>query len=112
MIHQDHDRGCQATQPWQTSNQARALATRKQTEPTASGRHTCRCAAYAVRSAPIATPVLRLKYTVPASWIAVACQWIRRGWKTKNRRRSAFPMARARVHGLPVAQEPGRGEEQ
>ena len=40
-IHQAHDRGRQATQAWQTSIQARALATRKQAEPMASGRHTC-----------------------------------------------------------------------
>ena len=26
VIHHDHDRGCQAVQPWQTSNQAIALA--------------------------------------------------------------------------------------
>ena len=40
VIHHDHDRGRQPAQPWQTSNQASALATRKQIEPTASGRHT------------------------------------------------------------------------
>ena len=61
VIHQDHDRGRHATQPWQTSNQASALATRKQIEPMASGRHTYRSALCTVRLTCMATPVLTLK---------------------------------------------------
>src|SRR5262252_1802067 len=41
VIHHDHDAGRQAAQPWQASYQDRTLDTRKQTEPIASGRHTC-----------------------------------------------------------------------
>ena len=41
VIHHDHYLGRQAAQPWQASYQASTLDTRKQTEPTASGRHTC-----------------------------------------------------------------------
>ena len=40
VTHQASDLGRQAAQPWQTSNQARPLAIRKQAEPTASGRQT------------------------------------------------------------------------
>ena len=80
MIHQDNDRGRQAAQPWQASHQASALATRKATEPKASGRQTCRCAAWADRSETIATPVLTLKNRVPANCTAVAHQSIRCGW--------------------------------
>src|SRR5262245_8430528 len=79
-IHQDHDRGRQAAQPWQASYQARRLETRKQTEPTASGRQMCWFASSADRLATIANPVLTLKYSVPASWTAVAHQSSRRGW--------------------------------
>src|SRR4029077_12002349 len=46
VIHQASDLGRQAAQPWHTSNQASALATRKQTEPKTSGRQTwCRACA-------------------------------------------------------------------
>ena len=95
VIHQDHDRGRHATQPWQTSNQASALATRKQIEPIASGRHTYRSAVCAARSTCMATPVLTLKYRVPTSCTALAHQSIRRGWKTKTRRRDGFCAAGA-----------------
>jgi hypothetical protein len=74
------DRGRQAAQPWQASYQDSALKTRKQDEPTASGRHTCWCAVIADRSAAMATPVLTLEYSVLASWTAVAHQSIRPGW--------------------------------
>jgi hypothetical protein len=40
VIHQASDFGRQATQPWHTSNQASALAIRKQAEPKTSGRQT------------------------------------------------------------------------
>ena len=40
VIHQASDLGRQAVQPWHTSNQASALATRKQTEPRMSRRQT------------------------------------------------------------------------
>ena len=40
VIHQPSDFGCQAAQPWHTSNHASALETRKQTEPRTSGRQT------------------------------------------------------------------------
>jgi hypothetical protein len=40
VIHQASDLGRHATQPWHTSNQASALAIRKQAEPKMSGRQT------------------------------------------------------------------------
>ena len=80
VIHHAHDLRRQASQPWQTSYQARALDTRKQTEPIASGRHSCWCAVCAETLDATATPVLTLKYKVPASCTAVAHQSIRRGW--------------------------------
>src|SRR5450631_2207324 len=86
VIHQAHSLGRQPTQPWQTSNQARVLATRKQIEPKASGRQTCWFAACAVRFSRRALPQLMLKKRVPASCTALAHQSIRRSSKTKNRR--------------------------
>jgi uncharacterized protein HemX len=80
VIHHDQDAGRQAAQPWQASYQASALETRKQTDPIASGRHTCWCAAAADRLAAIATPQLMLKYKVPTNCTAVAHQSIRPGW--------------------------------
>jgi hypothetical protein len=61
VIHQAQDRGRQAAQPGQVSYEASRLETRKQTEPMASGRHTCWWAACADRSCAMATPVLMLK---------------------------------------------------
>jgi hypothetical protein len=80
VIHHDQDVGRQAAQPWQASYQDRTLDTRKQTDPIASGRHTCWRAVVAERLAAIATPQLTLKYKVPANCTAVAHQSIRPGW--------------------------------
>ncbi len=60
------DRGRQTPQLWQASNQAGALAARKQTEPSASGRQTCWFAACAVRSTRIAFPVSPARSFGPA----------------------------------------------
>src|SRR5689334_25433635 len=97
VIHHAHDAGRQASQPWQISYQDRTLETRKQTEPIASGRHTCWWAACADRVAAIATPQLTLKYKVPASCTAVAHQSIRPRWKTKNWRCAGFRSEERRV---------------
>jgi hypothetical protein len=95
VIHQTSTRGRQASQPWHVSYQASTLETRKQTEPMASGRQMCWCAVAADRLAAMATPVLTLKYTVPASCTAVDHQSIRPGWKTKNRRPARLSVAGA-----------------
>ena len=60
-IHHDRLLGCHEPHPCDTSNQAKALATRKHTDPTASGRHTCWRDACALRSVVMAWPVLTLK---------------------------------------------------
>ena len=49
------------SRPWLTSAQASALATRKQIEPTASGRHTARLICAAFSAVTSANPVLMLK---------------------------------------------------
>ena len=67
VIHQASDLGFQAAQPWHASNQASALATRKQTDPKTSGRQTC-CRACAVpTTAKMAANVLMLNSRVPMS---------------------------------------------
>jgi hypothetical protein len=89
VIHQASDPGRQAAQPWHTSNQARTLATRKQTEPRTSGRQTwCRACAVPT-AAKMAAKVLMLNSRVPASCTAVACQSIWPGRNTKTLRRAA-----------------------
>jgi hypothetical protein len=89
VIHQASDLGRQAVQPWHTSNQARRLATRKQTEPKTSGRQTW-CRACAVPTvAKMAANVLTLNSRVPTSCTAVACQPIWPGRNTKTFRRAA-----------------------
>jgi len=76
VIHQASDLGRQAAQPWHASNQASALATRKQTEPRASGRQTwCRACAEPV-AAQMATKVLTLNSIVPIDCTPVASQSI------------------------------------
>ncbi len=88
VIHQPSDLGRQAVQPWHTSNQASALATRKQTEPKTSGRQTW-CRACAVPTvAKMAAKVLTLNSRVPTSCTAVACQSIWPGRNTKTFRRA------------------------
>src|ERR1700761_2120215 len=88
VIHQASDLGRQAAQPWQTSNQASALATRKQTEPKTSGRQTwCRACAVPT-AAKMAAKVLMLNSRVPTSCTAVACQSIWPGRHTKTLRRA------------------------
>ena len=89
VIHQASDLGFQAAQPWHASNQASALATRKQTDPKTSGRQTC-CRACAVpTTAKMAANVLMLNSRVPMSCTAVACQSIWLGSHTKTFRRGA-----------------------
>ena len=67
MIHQASELGRQAAQPWHTSNQARTLATRKQTDPKTSGRQTwCRACAVPT-AAKMAAQVLTLNSRVPTS---------------------------------------------
>ena len=89
MIHQASDPGRQAAQPWHASNQASALATRKQTDPKTSGRQTwCRACAVPT-AAKMAAKVLMLNSRVPTSCMAVACQSIWRGRNTKTLRRAA-----------------------
>ena len=87
VIHQSVRRGRQANHPWQTSHQANPLATRKQTEPRKSGRHTSWLAAWLLRTWRQALPVLQLKKRVPRSWTAVAHQSMRCGWRTNTLRR-------------------------
>src|SRR4029079_10353663 len=106
VIHHDHSRERQATQAWQTSNHASALATRKQIEPRASGRHTWWLAASDVRFSRRAVPQLTLKKRVPTSCTAVAHQSIRRGWKTKKRRRVAPDVGRAASTASRYARNP------
>jgi len=89
VIHQASDLGRQAVQPWHTSNQASALATRKQTDPKTSGRQTwCRACAVPT-AAKMAANVLTLNSRVPTSCMAVACQSIWPGRNTKTFRRPA-----------------------
>ena len=67
MIHQPSDFGRHAAQPWHASNQASALATRKQTDPKTSGRQTwCRACAVPT-AAKMAAKVLMLNSRVPMS---------------------------------------------
>jgi len=89
VIHQASELGRQAVQPWHTSNQARRLAIRKQTDPKTSGRQTwCRACAVPT-AAKMAANVLTLNSRVPTSCTAVACQSIWPGRSTKTLRRSA-----------------------
>ena len=88
MIHQASDLGRQAVQPWHTSNQARALATRKQAEPRTSGRQTWCRACVEPTAAQMATNVLTLNSMVPTDCTAVAIQSIRSGRNTKTLRRA------------------------
>src|ERR1700722_6893609 len=85
-IHQDRLDVCHAPHPWQTSNQASALATRKQIDPRRSGRQTWWVADPVPRSIRMALPVLTLNKTVPTSWTTAAHQSIRRVPKERNRR--------------------------
>src|ERR1700749_5025279 len=87
VIHQASELGRQAAQPWHASNQASALATRKQTDPKTSGRQTwCRACAVPT-AAKMAAKVLTLNSGVPTSCTAVACQSIWPGRNTKTLRR-------------------------
>ena len=89
VIHQASDLGFQAAQPWHASNQASALATRKQAEPRMSGRQTWCCACAEPTSAQMATKVLMLNSRVPTDWMPVASQSIWCGRNTKTLRRGA-----------------------
>ncbi len=92
-----HDtlRAFQDHQPWLTSNQASPLATRKHTEPAASGTYTRRCACVALRVVSMAARVVTLKKTVPTSCTRLALQSIRPGSHVQKRNRSPAPAARA-----------------
>ena len=80
LIHHPMRRGRKAHGPWHTSAHASQLATRKQIEPRASGRHTAWSTAVGPASpTERAWPVLTLKYTVPTSCTAVAHQSMRSG---------------------------------
>ena len=86
MLRRSHDHT-----PWLTSNHARPLATRKQTDPTMSGTHTRRWAWVASRLASMAARVVTLKKTVPTSCTPLAVQSMRPGSQVQKRNRSWGP---------------------
>jgi len=85
--HQATSRRSTRHQPWHTSNQARRLETRKNTEPTMSGAHTSRYCCWVVRSEASAANVVTLNASVPTSCTAVAHQSMRWGCHANQRRR-------------------------
>jgi hypothetical protein len=78
--------GRHETQAWPASANASSLAIRKQIEPSASGVHTTKSAAFGERLASRAVKVVTLKSSVPASCTEVAHQSIRRGSSPSRRR--------------------------
>ena len=70
--------GRQAKGPWHSSAQASQLETRKQMEPSASGRQTGWWLGDAPSPTSSALSVVRLNHTVPISWMPAAHQSMRR----------------------------------
>ncbi len=69
--------GRQANGPWHSSTQASQLETRKQMEPSASGRHTGWWRDDAPSPTRRALSVVRLNHSVPSNWMLAAHQSIR-----------------------------------
>src|ERR1700722_8809578 len=87
VIHHGICDGRQAKEPWHSSAQASQLATRKQTEPSASGRQIWWCVPDAPSPTTKAAKVVRLNHSVPASWMRLAHQSIRRCCTVKSERK-------------------------
>ena len=77
MIHHGICDGRQAKRPWHSSAQASQLATRKHTEPSASGRQIWWWAPDAPSPTTKAAKVVRLNQSVPANWMRLAHQSMR-----------------------------------
>src|SRR5580765_8358040 len=82
-IHQSRDLGPPSVSARAASIQAIALATRKATDPSASGRHTRSSDVTTARFWRSALPVLQLNHSVPASCTAHASHPSSRGAQTR-----------------------------
>ena len=110
----DPRRVARRTDPWHSSAQASQLATRKQMEPSASGRQIGWWSGERPNPTSRALRVVRLNHRVPISWMPAAHQSMRRCRIRSSERRARCGAVREVGRGgrdLHVLQEGGGGEE-
>src|ERR1700684_2385110 len=99
VIHHEMAAGRHAKGPWHSSTHASQLETRKQMEPSASGRQIGWWAGDAPSPTRSALKVVRLNHTVPISWMPAAHQSMRR-WRIRSNEARPLRWGAARSVGL------------